>query len=407
MQSTNCIPPPTREAAATSAAAVPEARLPILALLALATAGFITILTEALPAGLLPQIGADLGVSPSLAGQMVTIYAIGSLVAAIPLVALTRTWRRRPLLVAAISGFAVVNTVTAFSTDFSLTMAARFFAGVFAGLLWALAAGYAARMVAPQQRGRAIAIAMLGAPVALSIGIPSGTMLGALTGWRMTFGLLSVMTVLLVGWVLLAVPDFPGQRTARRVSLSSVFRLPGIRPVLFVMVAVVLAHNILYTYIVPYLQPSGLDAKADRVLLVFGIASLAVIPVIGALVDRHLRALVLTTTALFAAASLLLALFRAEPVAIHLGVVAWGLAFGGAPTLFQTASAKASGAEADAAQSMLVTGWNAAIAGGGLAGGLLLEGIGATVLPVVVLALLVPALVVAWLGRQGFPRLLL
>ncbi|WP_210270478.1 MFS transporter [Ensifer oleiphilus] len=378
-------------------------RLPLSALLALASAGFITILTEALPAGLLSQISADLGVSQSLAGQMVTAYAIGSLVAAIPLVALTRTWRRRPLLVAAIAGFAIVNTITALSKDYALIMAARFLAGVFAGLLWALAAGYASRMVAPQHQGRAIAIAMLGAPVALSVGIPAGTLLGAVTGWRLTFGLLSIATLLLIGWILRALPDFPGQRTERRLALSSVFRLPGIRPVLFVMFAVVLAHNALYTYIVPFLQPSGLDAAADRVLLVFGLSSLAVIPVTGALVDRHLRLMVLATTALFAAASLLLAAFGGVPAAIYLGVVAWGVAFGGAPTLFQTASAKAAGGEADAAQSMIVTAWNAAMAGGGLAGGLLLESAGAAILPVVVLAILLPALVVALLGRQGFP----
>lgn len=379
------------------------ARLPLSALLALATAGFITILTEALPAGLLTQIGGDLGVSQSLVGQMVTIYAIGSLVAAIPLVALTRTWRRRPLLITAISGFAVVNTVTALSHDYALTMAARFFAGVFAGLLWALAAGYAIRMVAPHQQGRAIAIAMLGAPVALSIGIPAGTLLGAAAGWRLTFGLLSVAAILLVGWSLWALPDFPGQRGERRQPLSSVFRLPGIRPVLFVMFAVVLAHNILYTYIVPFLQPSGLDGEADRVLLVFGIASLVVIPIIGALVDRHLRRLVLASMILFAAASLVLAFWSDLSVAIYTGVITWGLAFGGAATLFQTASAKAAGVEADAAQSMVVTTWNAAMAGGGLVGGLLLDSVGAGVFPVALLVILLPALVVAWLGRQGFP----
>lgn len=380
------------------------ARLPLSALLALATAGFITILTEALPAGLLSQIGTDLEVSQSLVGQMVTIYAIGSLLAAIPLVALTRTWRRRPLLVVAISGFAVVNTVTAISNDYALIMVARFLAGVFAGLLWALAAGYASRMVAPHQQGRAIAIAMLGAPVALSIGIPAGTLLGTVTGWRLTFGLLSIMAILLVGWALRALPDFPGQRTERRLALSSVFRLPGIRPVLFVMFAVVLAHNILYTYIVPFLQPSGLDAEADRVLLVFGVASLVVIPAIGALVDRHLRRLVLASMILFAAASLVLAFWSDLSVAIYTGVITWGLAFGGAATLFQTASAKAAGVEADAAQSMVVTTWNAAMAGGGLVGGLLLDSVGAGVFPVALLVILLPALVVAWLGRQGFPR---
>ncbi|WP_313388401.1 MFS transporter, partial [Achromobacter aegrifaciens] len=94
-------------------------------------AGFITILTEALPAGLLPQ---SLAVSQASIGQTVTIYAIGSLVAAIPLVAATQGVRRRPLLLAAIAGFVLANTVTALSSGYVLTLAARFLAGVSAGL---------------------------------------------------------------------------------------------------------------------------------------------------------------------------------------------------------------------------------------------------------------------------------
>src|SRR5690606_36920966 len=107
----------------------------------------ITILTEALPAGLLPQISAGLRVSEAMAGQLVTAYALGSLMAAIPLTAATQRMRRRPLLLAAIAGFAVANTVTTLSSDYGVTMVARFLAGVSAGLLWALVAGYAARMV--------------------------------------------------------------------------------------------------------------------------------------------------------------------------------------------------------------------------------------------------------------------
>lgn len=59
-------------------------RLPVFALLALAMTGFICILTETIPAGLLPEISSGLAVSPSLAGQLVTAYAAGSLLAAIP-----------------------------------------------------------------------------------------------------------------------------------------------------------------------------------------------------------------------------------------------------------------------------------------------------------------------------------
>ncbi|MFA6072207.1 MAG: MFS transporter, partial [Janthinobacterium sp.] len=115
--------------------------------------GFICIVTETLPAGLLPQISAGLGISAALAGQMVTAYALGSLLAAIPLTIATRGWRRRNVLLLTIIGFLVFNTVTALSSYYWLTLAARFFAGMAAGLAWSLLAGYARRMVAPQQQG--------------------------------------------------------------------------------------------------------------------------------------------------------------------------------------------------------------------------------------------------------------
>lgn len=380
------------------------ARLPITSLLALALAGFVTILTEALPAGLLPQIGAGLMVSESLAGQLVTIYAIGSLVAAIPLMAATQGVRRRPLLLAAIAGFAIANTVTTLSTSYTLTMVARFLAGVSAGLLWALLAGYAARMVPEHQKGRAIAIAMVGTPLALSLGVPAGTFLGNLVGWRMCFGIMSLLALILMVWVRVNVPDFAGQAMGKRLSLKYVFTLPGIRPVLFVVLAFVLAHNILYTYIAPFLAAAGMAERTDLVLLVFGVTSLLGIWIIGVLIDRHLRALTLASTALFGFAALVLGVMDNEPVAVYAAIGAWGLAFGGAATLFQTAIAQTAGEAADVAQSMLVTAWNMAIAGGGIIGGVLLDRFGVGAFSPALLMLLIATLVVAWAARMhGFP----
>nr|WP_319001082.1 MFS transporter [Halomonas sp. SBBP1] len=128
-------------------------RLPLAGLLALAMTGFICIVTETMPAGLLPQISQGFDISPSLAGQMVTAYALGSLLAAIPLTIATRGWRRRNVLLITIIGFLIFNSATALSTNIWLTLAARFFAGVAAGLAWSLLAGYARRMVAPHQQG--------------------------------------------------------------------------------------------------------------------------------------------------------------------------------------------------------------------------------------------------------------
>ncbi|CEF56477.1 major facilitator transporter [Acetobacter ghanensis] len=301
-------------------------RLPLAGLLALATSGFITILTEALPAGLLPQMGSSLNVSDAMVGQLVTLYAVGSLVAAIPLTSATQGWRRRRLLLLAIGGFAVVNTVTAVSTSYILTLVARFLAGVSAGLLWALLAGYASRMVAPALQGRAIAVAMVGTPLALSFGIPLGTLLGTVVGWRYTFGIMTVLTVGLLGWVVAAVPDFPGQGQGRRLTLRHVFLMPGVRTILSVTLLFVLAHNILYTYIAPFLLQVGMGGRVDMVLLVFGLTALVGIWLIGALIDHWLRALVLASIALFVIAGCTLGFAGTSPIAIYIGAGLWGLA---------------------------------------------------------------------------------
>ena len=72
-------------------AAHPEAdKLPLAALLALAMTGFLALLTETLPAGMLLRISAGMGISETLAGQFVTLYAIGSVAAAVPLTTATQ-----------------------------------------------------------------------------------------------------------------------------------------------------------------------------------------------------------------------------------------------------------------------------------------------------------------------------
>ncbi|QUE90587.1 MFS transporter [Pseudomonas sp. SCA2728.1_7] len=380
-------------------------RLPLGALLALATAGFITVMTEAMPAGLLPQMSSGLNVSPALIGQLVTLYAIGSILAAIPLTIATRGWRRRPLLLSAIGGFAIANSITALSEWYWLTLIARFIAGVFAGLLWALLAGYASRMVAPHLQGRAITVAMLGAPLALSLGIPAGTLLGTLVGWRLSFAIMTALTVVLVLWVRWQVPDFAGERVGKRMPLRQVFTLPGVRSVLLVTLTYVVAHNLLYTYIAPFLQPSGLDANVDRVLLVFGLASVLSLWIVGSLIDRWLRELVLISAGLFLLSAIALGLWRESPSVVYIATAVWGLAFGAMPSLLQTASAKTAKEAADTAQSMLVTLWNVGIAGGGLMGGLLLGNLGVGAFPWIVAGLLVLTLSVAIKARgHGFPR---
>ncbi len=380
-----------------------ETTLPVAGLLALAMTGFIAIMTETLPAGLLLQISQDMGVSSSMAGQWVTAYALGSLLAAIPLTIATRGWMRRKALLTSVIGFLLFNTLSAFSKDYTLTLVARFFAGAAAGLAWGLIAGYARRMVVPALQGRAMTLAMIGTPVALALGVPVGTWFGTLVGWRSIFMIMSALTLLLIGWILLNVPNFPGESRQKSLSLYQVWRLPGIRPILWVIFAWVTAHNILYTYIVPFLATYGLETQVDRVLLIFGVSALLGIALTGWLVDSWLRKTVLASLLLFALINVAFVFFTSSSTVLYSGIFIWGLTFGGAATLLQTASADAAGESTDVAQSMVVVAWNLAIAAGGIIGGVLLEDKGAVSFPWAMLLLLFAGLLVVFMAKEkGF-----
>lgn len=378
--------------------------LPIAALLALAMTGFICIASETLPAGLLPLIANDLHVSTAAAGQTVTAYALGSVLAAIPLTAATRGWRRRQVLLLTIAGFLVFNTITAYSSSFWMTMLARFGVGAAAGLAWSLLAGYARRMVATHQQGQAMAIAMIGTPIALALGVPLGTWLGKAFGWRNAFDIMSGLSVLLIIWVLVKVPDYPGQPEHEQRSTNTVFKTPGVRSVLATVILWMLGHNILYIFIAPFVALAGLERRIDAVLLTFGLSALVGIWIAGRMVDRRLRVAVLSSLAMFALVALLFIFAPYAPAAIFVGVAVWGLSFGGAATLLQTALADSAGTGADIALSLNVVAWNGAIAGAGVLGGVLLDTWGAASFPWAVLGLSVAGLGIAYSAQtHGFP----
>ncbi|SDK86564.1 Predicted arabinose efflux permease, MFS family [Glycomyces sambucus] len=387
----------------TTAVPAPRAaeKLPISPLLALTTAAFMAILTEALPAGVLPEMAADLRVSEAAAGQTLTVYAIATGLSAIPVMAATARWPRRRLLLAAASMFAIANLVTAVSDSYALTMVLRTLAGVAAAVVWAELVAYARRLAPPHLQGRAIAMTMAGVPLALSLGIPLGTFLGDLLGWRLTFGLVAAVSAALMVWIRASVPEFPGSRAGRREPILAALRLPGVVPVLFTVAAYVLAHNVLYTYIATFLHANGMDALREEVLLVFGIASAVSIVLTGALVDRRLRLLTIASAGLFLVAAAVLTALADEPVPLFLAVVLWGLGWGGVPTLLQTAVNDAGG---DRGQALLVTTWNSSMAAGGAAGGVMLALMGPGSFPWGVLVLMVPvAAVVIGAKAHGFP----
>lgn len=371
--------------------------------MAFTVAGFLTIMTETMPAGLLPQISQGLHISEAYAGQLIAVYALGSVLAAIPLISLTRSWNRRPLLLSAIAGLLVFNAITALSNDYMLTLIARFIAGMAAGVIWGLLAGYVRRMVSASYQGRALAIAGVGQPIALSIGVPLGAWLGTLFEWRGVFWIMSLLALILFVWIRFSVPDFAGQSAQKRLPILKVLLMPGIRAVLAVVFLWILAHSILYTYISPFLASTGQTYKVETILFIFGISSIVGILITGMFIDRSLRKITLLSLFIFAIATVLLGVYSSSSFVVLVGVVLWGFTFGGAPTLLQTALANTAGHEADVAQSMLVTVFNLAIAFGGMIGGGLLESFGAASFPWFMLAFALIGLFTVYHARKhGF-----
>lgn len=380
--------------------------MPFEALLVLATAGFLALVTETIPAGMLVQISADMGITESMAGQFVTLYAIGSVVAAIPVMVATQRWDRRALLLVVMWALLILNILTALTSSYSLVLALRFLAGMAGGVLWAMLAGYARRLVAPSLRGRAVALAGTGVPIAFALGIPLGSFLCAFIGWRGVFWLIASLTLAVIIWLRSGAPAAPGQATdATRLPLLRILTTPGVIVVLLIQSLWIVAHSILYTYIMPFLGTAGMADKTDSVLLVFGLASIAGIWLTGLFIDRLLRALVLLSLAGFFLASLALGIAGQHPFVIYVAVALWGLTFGGTASLLQTASANAAGPGADVAQSILTTAWNLAIAVGGGVGAIWLKTYGVASLPWALVPLLLLAFAIAWASsRHGLPR---
>ncbi|MEV3996236.1 MFS transporter [Streptomyces halstedii] len=191
-------------------------------------------------------------------------YAIGTVLAAIPAITLTRGARRKPLLLAGLLGFLVANAVTAVSPSFTVALVARFVGGAFSGLLWGMLAGYARRVVAPEHAGRALAVAMTGTPLALGVGTPLGAWLGSTVGRRWSFAAMSLLSVVVIVFAEFLVPDAPGQSARTRAPLRRVLAVPGVVTVLAVVFV--------------WMLPAGMIALALVALVTVGFGRRAAFP---------------------------------------------------------------------------------------------------------------------------------
>lgn len=390
-------------------ASTPEAtekpqRLPLATLSALAVIGFVLVAMETMPAGLLPVIATGMGTSEGTVGLFVSAYALGTVIVTIPAITLTRGLRRKHLLLVAILGLILANSVTALSSDVPLSLVSRFVAGAFSGIIWGMLAAYGRKISPPSRAGLSLAIVSVGAPVGFALGTPLGSWLGTTFDWRWAFTGLSAVA-LLAGVIIASIaPDAEGQPGSSRLPLVRVFRIPGIAVILAVIFTWMLAHNTIYTYIAPYLRTTNTGLTADVELFIFGVASIAGIIITGALLDKHPRPLLHGSVALFISAAVMLLLGHAFLSAVIAATVLWGITFGGAAAQLQAALTTTGGADSDVANSFLPVAFNLAIFTAGILGAALLTTFNALVLAIVMILAGLAALLLTIYGRRtAFP----
>jgi MFS transporter, DHA1 family, inner membrane transport protein len=262
-----------------------------LALYALTAGAFGIGVTEFVIMGLLLEVSADLHVSISAAGLLISGYALGVVVGAPLLTALTGRWSRKTLLIAMMIVFTVGNAACALAPDYWSLMAARVLTAFAHASFFGIGSVVATSLVASDKKASAIAIMFTGLTVANILGVPFGTWLGQAFGWRSTFWAVTLIGLIALAVIVWLVPRDDAPETGG--NWRSDLAVLGRKPVMLGLLTTVLSWVGVFagfTYIAPILtRVTGFsEAAVSPILLVFGVGLVIGNLVGGRLADRRL-----------------------------------------------------------------------------------------------------------------------
>ncbi|MFF6804013.1 MFS transporter [Streptomyces sp. NPDC012616] len=342
-----------------------------LAVVAVTLGIFSIVTTEILPIGLLTKIGAGFTVSDGMAGLMMTMPGLLAAIAAPVVTVATARIDRRLMLCVFMILLAVANFLAAAAPAYWMVLLSRVLVGIVIGGFWSIGASLAERLVPAESVGRATAVIFSAVPLGSVLGVPAGTFIGDLAGWRTAFIAMGGLTVAVLILLLMVMPPLPPRRTTRLTVLRGMLNSVATRFALLLTVLVVLAHFATYTYVTPFLEQVT-DVSSGLItvfLLVYGAAGILGNFLGGSLVARHPRATFGTAAGMIAAATLLLPVlgqWKAGAIAL---LIVWGVAYGAVPVSSQTWFTKTSPDTPEAASVMFTASFQATISLGALLGG--------------------------------------
>jgi predicted MFS family arabinose efflux permease len=333
------------------------------------------VTTEILPIGLLTSVGSDFVVTDGTAGLTMAVPGIVAAVAAPTVTATTARFDRRLMLCALVLLLAAANLLAAAATAYWVLLVSRVMVGVTIGGFWSIGVGIADRLVPAGSVARANAVVFSAVPLGSVLGVPSGTLLGDLVGWRAAFVVLGLLSLGTCAALAASLPRLPAVRPTRLRTLGSLLRGTGTRIGLLLTFLIVLAHFGAYTYVTPFLERvTRVDPGTVTVyLLAYGVAGILGNHVAGALIAGRPRAAFAGAAALLGGATLLLPVLGGSPAGALLLLVVWGAAYGAVPICSRAWFAAAAPGSPEGASVLFTASFQATICVGALVGGLVVD----------------------------------
>ena len=369
-------------------APVAATRFPLFPLALLSGAIFVSVTSEFLPTGLLPDMAEGLGVSEARVGLLVTVFAGTVVLTSAPLAILTRRFSRKWLMIVLLGTFAVSNVLAGVAPTYEFLVAARVLGGLAHGLFWAVTGPYASHLVSKKQLAKALSVTNAGGTIAFIVGVPLGTAIGHALDWRAAFFVMAGVVTLFTVFIAIFLPPVKHLEDLATGEIRLPARkdksLRGVFIVCGIVILVMTGHNLLYTYIAPWLidvasfSPDAVPAS----LFAYGAAGAAGLVLAGVLGDRFPRASVTGFILGIMGSVLLLMASASIPWLVVLSLILWSASFGGLPSMMHARNLHAASHNVrDLASALVTTSFNLAIGGGALIGSLLLDAYGVAVLP--------------------------
>lgn len=299
-----------------------------LPLIALFIAAFAFGTTEFVIAGVLPQVAKGLDISVPTAGYLVSGYAIGIAVGGPLLTLLTAKLSRRALLLGLAIAFTLGQAACALAPDFASMLFLRVAVAVAHGTYFGVAMVVAVSLVREEQRGMAVALILSGLTVSNVVGVPAGTAIGNIWGWRATFWVMCALGLVAIAAMAALLPGKTGT-ASRPAGLAREIRVLGRQQVwtsLILMLMLMIGQFGTFTYIAPMLREvTGLDeAWVPWVLLLNGVGATAGVFFGGRLADWKLMPSLIAMLAMQAVMLAVIYAVSPYPLPMIVAIMIWG-----------------------------------------------------------------------------------